>query len=85
MRIPQSKIYLHKIVNYIHGNGIFKDPQAKIWELADLLVSSAFIEGLRGIPIELKMKYLANNYFADLKGDELKEAISKSIGQKEKH
>ena len=68
----------------IYGDGAFKDPQGKIWELADPVVSPAFTEGLNGTPNELKLKYLADNDFADLKGDELKEAISKSIAKKDK-
>ena len=66
------------------ADGAFKDPQGKIWELADPVVSPAFTEGLRGTPNELKLKYLADNDFAELKGDELKEAISKEIAKKEK-
>ena len=62
----------------IYDDIAFKDPQGKIWELADdLVVSSAFTEGLKGTPNELKLKYLADNDFAQLKGDELKEAIVK--------
>ena len=68
----------------IYGDGAFKDPQGKIWELADPVVSPAFTEGLRGTPNELKLKYLADNDFAELKGDELKDAISKEIAKKEK-
>ena len=62
----------------IYGDIAFKDPLGKIWELADdLVVSPAFTEGLKGTPNELKLKYLADNDFAQLKGDELKEAIVK--------
>ena len=68
----------------IYGDGAFKDPQGKIWELADPVVSPAFTGGLKGTPNELKLKYLADNDFADLKGDALKEAISKSIEKKDK-
>ena len=63
----------------VYGDGAFKDPQGKIWELADPVVSPAFTDGLIGTPSELKLKYLADNDFKDLSGDELKEAISKSI------
>ena len=73
-----------KVEVMIYGDGAFKDPQGKIWELADPVVSPAFTEGLRGTPNELKLKYLADNDFANLKGDELKEAISKSIEKKDK-
>ena len=73
-----------KLEVMIYGDGAFKDPQGKIWELADPVVSPAFTEGLKGTPNELKLKYLADNDFADLKGDELKEAISKSIAKKDK-
>ena len=73
-----------KVEVMIYGDGAFKDPQGKIWELADPVVSPAFTEGLKGTPNELKLKYLADNDFANLKGDELKEAISKSIEKKDK-
>lgn len=67
----------------VYGDGAFKDPQGKIWELADPCVSPAYTEGLRGTPNELKLKYLADNDFKDLSGDELKEAVSKSIREKD--
>ncbi len=67
----------------VYGDGAFKDPKGKIWELADPVVSPAFTKGLIGTPNELKLKYLADNDFADLSGDELKEAISKSIKEKD--
>ena len=67
----------------IYGDGAFKDPQGKIWELADPVVSPAFTDGLIGTPNELKLKYLADNDFKDLSGDALKEAISKSIREKD--
>ena len=67
----------------VYGDGAFKDPQGKIWELADPVVSPAFTDGLVGTPNELKLKYLADNDFADLSGDELKAAISASIRQKD--
>lgn len=67
----------------VYGDGAFKDPQGKIWELADPVVSPAFTEGLRGTPNELKLKYLADNDFAHLSGEELKAAISDSIKSKD--
>ena len=67
----------------VYGDGAFKDPQGKIWELADPVVSPAFTDGLRGTPNELKLKYLADNDFASLSGDALKEAISESIKAKD--
>ena len=67
----------------IYGDGAFKDPQGKIWELADPVVSPAFTEGLVGTPNELKLKYLADNDFADLSGEELRKAISDSIRAKD--
>ena len=68
----------------VYGDGAFKDPQGKIWELADPVVSPAYTDGLIGTPSELKLKYLADNDFADLSGEALKEAISKSIREKDK-
>lgn len=67
----------------VYGDGAFKDPQGKIWELADPVVSPAFTSGLVGTPNELKLKYLADNDFASLKGDELKAAIEASIRAKD--
>ena len=67
----------------VYGDGAFKDPQGKIWELADPVVSPAFTDGLIGTPNELKLKYLADNDFKDLSGDALKEAISNSIKAKD--
>lgn len=67
----------------VYGDGAFKDPQGKIWELADPVVSPAFTEGLRGTPNEVKLKYLADNDFKDLSGEALKEAISKRIKEKD--
>ncbi len=67
----------------VYGDGAFKDPQGKIWELADPVVSPFFTEGLRGTPNELKLKFLADNDFKDLKGDALKEAIKEKIKEKE--
>lgn len=66
----------------VYGDGAFKDPQGKIWELADPVVSPAFTDGLIGTPNELKLKYLADNDFKNLSGNELKEAISNSIRSK---
>ena len=66
----------------VYGDGAFKDPQGKIWELADPVVSPAYTEGLEGTPNEIKLKYLADNDFADLSGEALKEAISKRIKEK---
>lgn len=63
----------------IYGDGAFKDPKGKIWELADPVVSPFYTEGLVGTPNELKLKYLADNDYKDLRGDELKEAIKQSI------
>jgi F420-0:gamma-glutamyl ligase len=67
----------------VYGDGAFKDPQGKIWELADPVVSPAFTEGLRGTPNELKLKYLADNDFAALSGEALRDAISASIRAKD--
>ena len=66
----------------VYGDGAFKDPVGKIWELADPCVSPAYTPGLEGTPNEIKIKYLADNDFKDLNGDELKEAISNSIQNK---
>ena len=66
----------------VYGDGAFKDPQGKIWELADPVVSPAYTDGLIGTPNELKLKYLADNDFKHLSGDELKKAISESIKAK---
>ena len=67
----------------VYGDGAFKDPVGKIWELADPVVSPAYTAGLEGTPNELKLKYLADNDFADLSGDALKEAIKAKIQQKD--
>lgn len=67
----------------VYGDGAFKDPVGKIWELADPVVSPAYTSGLEGTPNEVKLKYLADNDFADLKGDELKDAISEYIKNKD--
>ncbi len=67
----------------VYGDGAFKDPVGKIWELADPVVSPAYTAGLAGTPNELKLKYLADNDFAGLSGDELKAAIKESIQKKD--
>ena len=67
----------------VYGDGAFKDPKGKIWELADPVVSPAFTDGLVGTPNELKLKYLADNDYKDLSGEELKKAISDSIKAKD--
>lgn len=69
----------------VYGDGAFKDPQGKIWELADPVVSPAYTEGLIGTPNELKLKYLADNEFQNLSGEALKEAISDSIRKKDRN
>lgn len=78
----QQKIYEHTGKNVeamVYGDGAFKDPIGKIWELADPVVSPAYTKGLEGQPNEVKLKYLADNNFAHLKGDELEKAISDFI------
>ena len=67
----------------VYGDGAFKDPVGKIWELADPVVSPAYTAGLDGTPNEIKLKYLADNNFADLRGDELKKAINDFIENKD--
>ncbi len=67
----------------VYGDGAFKDPVGKIWELADPVVSPAYTKGLEGTPNELKLKYLADNDFSDLSGDELKNAIKEKIQEKD--
>lgn len=67
----------------VYGDGAFKDPVGKIWELADPVVSPAYTKGLEGTPNEVKLKYLADNDFADLSGDNLKEAIKGYIKEKD--
>ena len=67
----------------VYGDGAFRDPVGKIWELADPVVSPAYTPGLIGQPNELKLKYLADNDFADLAGNDLKEAISARIREKD--
>ena len=72
-----------KVEVMVYGDGAFKDPVGKIWELADPVVSPAYTENLQGTPNELKLKYLADNDFKDLKGDELKQAIKTKISEKD--
>ena len=82
----QARIYekTGKLIEVmVYGDGAFKDPVGKIWELADPVVSPAYTAGLEGTPSELKLKYLADNDFADLSGDALKEAIKERIVQKD--
>jgi F420-0:gamma-glutamyl ligase len=82
----QKKLYdaTGKMVEVmVYGDGAFKDPIGKIWELADPVVSPAYTSGLEGTPNELKLKYLADNDFADLSGDALKEAIKAKIHEKD--
>jgi len=67
----------------VYGDGAFKDPVGKIWELADPVVSPGYTSGLLGQPNELKLKYLADNQFSDLRGDELKDAMIKAIKEKD--
>lgn len=69
----------------VYGDGAFKDPVGHIWELADPVVSPAYTSGLEGSPNELKLKYLSDNKFSNLKGQELQEAIKKEILEKEKN
>ena len=67
----------------VYGDGAFKDPVGKIWELADPVVSPAYTKGLEGTPNELKLKYLADNDYKDLSGDALKQAIKERIAEKD--
>ena len=81
-----SKLFVatgKKIEVMIYGDGAFKDPVGKIWELADPVVSPAYTAGLEGQPNELKLKYLADNDFADLSGEALKNAIAERIKTKD--
>jgi len=73
-----------KVEVLIYGDGAFKDPVGKIWELADPVVSPAYTKGLEGQPHEVKLKYLADNEFSNLQGEELKKAISEYIKNKGK-
>ncbi len=82
----QKKMYEatgKKVEVMVYGDGAFKDPVGKIWELADPVVSPAYTAGLEGTPNELKLKYLADNEFAALSGDALKDAIKEKITQKD--
>ena len=82
----QAKIYAEtgkQVEVMVYGDGAFKDPVGKIWELADPVVSPAYTAGLEGTPNELKLKYLADNEFAGLEGDALKEAIKGKIAEKD--
>lgn len=72
-----------RIEAMVYGDGAFKDPVGKIWELADPVVSPGFTDGLNGLPNELKLKYLADNDFANLKGEELRSAIETAIRKKD--
>ena len=72
-----------KVEVMVYGDGAFKDPVGKIWELADPVVSPAYTKGLEGTPNELKLKYLADNEFANLSGEELKKAINQKIQEKD--
>jgi len=71
-----------KVEVLVYGDGAFKDPVGKIWELADPVVSPAFTEGLGGLPNELKLKYIADNEFADMRGEEARSAIVQRIANK---
>ena len=82
----QKKIFEEtgkKVEVMVYGDGAFKDPVGKIWELADPVVSPAYTSGLEGTPNELKLKYLADNDFAALSGEELKAAIKEKITEKD--
>ncbi len=72
-----------KVEAMVYGDGAFKDPVGKIWELADPVVGAGYTDGLIGLPNELKLKFLADNDFADLSGDELSAAIKERIKEKE--
>ena len=72
-----------KVEVMVYGDGAFKDPQGKLWALADPVVSPFYTDGLIGTPNELKLKYLADNDFSNLSGEALKEAISESIRKKD--
>jgi len=74
-----------KVEVLVYGDGAFKDPVGKIWELADPVVSPAFTDGLLGLPNELKLKYIADNEFANKRGNEAREAIIERIRQKQKN
>ncbi|MDR1735591.1 MAG: coenzyme F420-0:L-glutamate ligase [Oscillospiraceae bacterium] len=67
----------------VYGDGAFKDPVGKIWELADPVVSPGYTDGLNGLPNELKLKYVADNEFADMRGEEARAAVVKRIREKD--
>ena len=77
------KLYNKHVEVMVYGDGAFKDPVGKIWELADPVVSPAYTAGLEGTPNELKLKYLADNDFADLSGEALRDAIRNKIAEKD--
>ncbi len=77
------KLYNKHVEVMVYGDGAFKDPVGKIWELADPVVSPAYTAGLEGTPNELKLKYLADNDFANLSGKELQDAIKNKISEKD--
>ena len=82
----QEKLYAKtgkKVEVMVYGDGAFKDPVGKIWELADPIVSPAYTDGLDGTPNELKLKYLADNEFSNLSGEALREAIKSKITEKD--
>ena len=82
----QNKLYEitgKNIEVMVYGDGAFKDPVGHIWELADPVVSPAYTKGLEGTPNEIKLKYIADNKFKDLRGEELKEAVKKEIKSKD--
>lgn len=85
IREKLSKYTDKQIEVMCYGDGCFKDPVGGIWELADPVVSPAYTNGLEGTPNELKLKYLSDNKFSDLKGTELKEAIVEEIKNKDKN
>ena len=83
----QNKMYEltgKKLEVMVYGDGAFKDPVGKIWELADPVVAPAYTKGLEGSPNELKLKYLSENKFKNLSGEELNEAMRKEIKNKDK-
>ena len=72
-----------KLKRLIYGDGAFKDPVGKIWELADPVVSPAYTDGLKGTPNEIKLKYVSDNTLSNLRGDALNEAMKEEIKKKE--
>lgn len=83
LRVALKNKFGKNIEAMVYGDGAFKDPQGGIWELADPVVSPAYTKGLEGTPNEIKLKYLADNDFAELSGDELDKALKESIQSKE--